>query len=242
MRVAAEFVGAKQPEPFMAFWENVKVRTNVEPPDKDALRRFNELRVNFKHLGIMPHPGDAADLLPIVENFCHEIAKIYLDTDFDSISLADLIPNEKARNQVKEAEAAFAGKDVQGAFLAISLAFYELSVEAYRKPGLAIDKIWRWGGVPSDWPKEMTDHTHSVRLDWLAETLDELAGAINSLALGMNPQRLRRFQHLIPHILQTEYGPMTARWDRSPTDLGEKDFRFCLHFVIDLALQLATST
>jgi hypothetical protein len=45
------------------------------------------VRTELKHRGILPNVGVVSDLLPIVESFCKEVARQFLNQDYDEISL-----------------------------------------------------------------------------------------------------------------------------------------------------------
>jgi len=169
MRVVADFVGAKPPEKFMQFWQHVVDATGTAPPHKAAMDRLNNLRVGFKHLGNLPNPRVVGDLLPIVTAFCHEIASLYLKIDFEMVSLADLIANDEARKNVKDAELAFANGDKQTAFFALGLAYDKLHEDASKRLGVAVEQgYWdRWDRVR--WPVDSTHPTRTWRIQDLGE-------------------------------------------------------------------------
>jgi len=103
MRVVTDFLGASPPKEFMNFWNNVAEKTKTsEPPHRGTMDRLNNLRIGFKHKGNLPNRTVVEGLLPIVTSFCLDIATLYLRIDYESISLADLIPNDEARKELVE--------------------------------------------------------------------------------------------------------------------------------------------
>ena len=184
MRVVADFLGAKPESEFMKFWQSVQDKTSTTPPHKGQMERFNKVRAEFKHRGIMPNVGVVSDLLPIVESFCKEIAQLFLSLDYDEISLADLIRNKEAREKLKDAEAARARNDLQTALTSLGLAFDALIADATarRKPSL----------LEYEWSKpRASDHTvqqiiASLRLDKLSNGVEKVTDTVNMLLLGLD--------------------------------------------------------
>jgi hypothetical protein len=99
MRVVVDFLGAKVPDRFMLFWQNVTEKTSIQPPHKAAMDRLNDLRVGFKHKGNLPNRSVADNLLPVVTAFCYEIASLYLKLDYETVSLADFHDRSLSRGQ-----------------------------------------------------------------------------------------------------------------------------------------------
>lgn len=240
MRVVTDFLGAKPPDQFMRFWQSVTDATGTPPPHKTAMDRLNNLRVGFKHLGNLPNRAAVGDLVPVVTAFCHEIVSLYLKTDFETVSLADLIPNEEARKKAKEAEQSFASGDKQNAFFALGLAYDKLHKDAREKMGLAIeqghwdrwDRSFRWSGDAEKFAK-------ALHLDQMAKEMQRLIDITNLLVSGIRPQEFRRFSSLTPLRQYTMSGSVQAVWRRDWQTLDAEAFDFCYSFVIDFALRLA---
>ena len=221
MRVVADAVKAKPPEKFMQFWQNIEDQTGKPPPHKAAMERLNNLRVGFKHLGNLPNPTTVGDLLPIVTTFCYETAGRYLNLDFETISMADLIPNEEARQKVKEAETAFAKGDLENALLSLGVAYDKLYQQADNKFAFLHVK------------------TRDDFLQHFTQGLALLARRVNLLSVGVNPIRAQKFGQLTPGRTYSPYtGSMEVQWWRKPTS---EDYEFCRDFVIDFGLRLILS-
>lgn len=241
MRVAIDSLGAKPPDKFMQFWQAATDATGTIPPHRTALSRLNNLRVGFKHMGNLPNPAVVADLLPVVTAFCHEIASLYLKTDLEAVSMADLIPNEEARKKVKEAEQSFASGRAEDAFLALGVAYDKLHAEATKNPGLAIlQRYWdRWDSG-SPWRGDAERFAKALHLGKMAREVQRLIDITNILVLGLQPHRLRRFNRLTPARQYTMSGQAQAIWPPPGSrTLDAEAFEFCRSFVIDFGLRLA---
>jgi len=201
---------------FMDFWKKVK---DPPPPHKSTMERFNRLRVDFKHLGTLPHPGVVTDLLPVVTAFCHEIAGLYLRVDFETISLADLIPNEEARAKIKEAETSFEKGELEDALLALSLAYNLLFKQAGEKFGF------------------LKVQGRDELLPGFTRGLRALVRSVNLLSMGINPIRAQRAAMLMPGIARSPFSDsvQVEVW-REPTI---EDFEFCRDYVVDFGIRLA---
>lgn len=242
MRVITDSIKAKPPDQFMQFWKNVTDVTASTPPHKSTMERLNNLRVGFKHLGNLPNPSVVNDLLPIVTAFCYEVCRTYLGVDLERVSLADAIPNDVARNKVKEAEAAFAAGDKEATFTALGLAFDELHREACTKSGFAVDQ-GRWGRLDSSVriPSEARDVIRALGIEDMGRSLQKVIDIVNDMDLGIQPNKLRRFGNLTPIRQHSVGGSVTIVWRFDAERLGTDAFEFCHSFVIDFALRLNRS-
>jgi len=239
MRVVVDFLGAKVPDRFMQFWQNVTEKTSIQPPHKTAMDRLNDLRVGFKHKGNLPNRSVADNLLPVVTAFCHEIASLYLKLDYETVSLADLIPNQRARDEVKKAEGAFMNGDAEKAFLGLGVAYDRLRDEVRNTRGPAmLQGHWdRWDSS-FHWKGEARQYAEALRIDKMGKDLQRLIDLTDSLVMGIQPQQLRKFESLTPYRSYTASGEMMVNWSGHIPTLDTEAFEFCQSFVIDFALRL----
>ena len=216
MRVVTDYLGASPAKEFMHFWNNVAERTkSAEPPHRGAMDRLNNLRIGFKHKGNLPNRTVVDDLLPIVTSFCLDIAALYLKLDYETISLADLITNDEAQKEVKKAEEAFAKGDAEATFLALGVAYDKLREEARQTRGSLLPQgHWdRWDSS-FHWKGEASKYAKALQIDKLAKDLQRLIDITDSLAMGIQPQKLRKFESLTPLRSYSASGQMTVIWTR----------------------------
>lgn len=90
---------------FHQYFESIKKKVQVEiiPFENDMLT-LNKLRVNVKHYGVKPYIDDCKTLYNNVYLFFKETSESYLQVDFDSISLINLLKNKKIKEIMKQAE------------------------------------------------------------------------------------------------------------------------------------------
>jgi hypothetical protein len=198
MRVVTDAVKAPAPDRFYEFWKHVETATKLVPPHKAAMERLNSLRNGFKHNGNLPNTSVVRELMPTVAAFCNEIASIFMKVDLESISLADLVTNESARDKIKDAEASFLVGNRKEEFTALGIAYDVLHDEAHRKLGFAVER--EFAKKPWGFPPEIKHAVERV-LEDIQKPQQRLADVVNIMALGIQPHLLRRFERLTPQRL-----------------------------------------
>lgn len=73
-------------------------------PLKKRIITLNKQRVNIKHYCVLPNIEECKYFVNDVKLFFSELSSRYLNRDIDSISLVNLIEDEKIKNYLKEAE------------------------------------------------------------------------------------------------------------------------------------------
>lgn len=89
---------------FDKYFVGLKNETKEEVPLKKQMLNLNHQRRNVKHLGFLPHIDDCKDFPSTVKNFFLELSNRYLNTDFDSITLVDLLEDDEVKKLLKQAE------------------------------------------------------------------------------------------------------------------------------------------
>ena len=74
----------------------------------------------------------------------------------------------------------------------------------------------------------------------MKSAVDSLQKGVKLLALGVDPERYRRFLTLVPAVALYQSGGHSTQWlpRHTPDILNSANFEFCLNFVIDTALEL----
>jgi len=83
------------------------VDDSIQPhklPVKAAMTELNTARVSFKHYGNLPAPSDCEKHLAYTRQFLAMATQVVFGKDFESVSLANLIGDEKMRGMLKQAE------------------------------------------------------------------------------------------------------------------------------------------
>jgi len=219
IRVIADHVKAEQSQKFMEQLRLIKKATDKEPPYMSDVDRLNHLRVSFKHKGNMPHPPDVEGLMPRVCAFCAEATAQYLAVDFDTVSLADLILNPLARDEVKRAETFKTEGNILDAVIALRMGFDHLYTEARNKrkpilivgvdpPGLEF--------IPRD-SSALWSLVKELKLYNLKLAVHQLVETVNGMVMGLEPATFRRFSELTPFAIHTGFDrKVSYLWSYSP--------------------------
>lgn len=229
MKVVTDTVNVQWAHDFKKFWPLVEQKTGILPPRLGAMDQLNDDRNGFKHKGILPNPANVSDRLRNSLAFCEEISQQYLNMDYQSVSLADLIQNVVARTQIKEADLAKESGNLPTAITKLGLAFDDLLSEARKKHEEALV-----GQIPI----LGRDFVQSVASESLKSKLHKVAETVDSLILGIDLAKHRRFSEITPIRQHSVSGQVTVIWTRDGNSLTVEDFHFCRTFVIDFGLQL----
>lgn len=104
LRKKVELLGAS-PRYFPEIINKLK-KKGVTIPYGRQIDELNETRRLTQHYGTTPNDNDARRLIFIAKDFLIDFWKEAFDVDYDSISLTDLISNDKIKEILKEAEKA----------------------------------------------------------------------------------------------------------------------------------------
>ncbi|MEW6203643.1 MAG: hypothetical protein AB1546_16850 [bacterium] len=89
---------------FDKYFVGLKNKTSEEVPLKRQMLTINKQRVSLKHFGVLPHIDDCRDSPNTVRTFFEELSDRYLKTNFDSITLVDLLKDDEVKELLKQAE------------------------------------------------------------------------------------------------------------------------------------------
>ncbi len=229
MKAVTDTVNVQWAHDFKKFWPLVEQKTGTLPPRLGAMDQLNDDRNGFKHKGILPNPANVSERLRNSLAFCEEMSQQYLNVDYQSVSLADLIQNITARTKIKEADSAKESGNLSTAVTNLGLAFDELLSEARKKHKEALV-----GQIPI----LGRDFVQSVASESLKSKLHKVAETVDSLILGIDLAKHRRFSEITPIRQHSVSGQVFVTWTRDSNSLTVEDFHFCRTFVIDFGLQL----
>lgn len=233
MRVATDPLNVRPDYKFQEFWGIIQDERGIQLPLRVAMDRLNHARNGFKHKGIAPNPNTVRDCITNAISFCEEVSQQCLGTDYRAVSLADLIQNDAARKYTKDAEVAKDTGDSQNAIWLLALAFDALFGEACRRHqitlvgGFKTDSHWK---IPSELRFQFSEELKKI---------NRMAEVVDTLVLGLDVAKFRRFSEITPHRQYFADGHVEAIYH--PWDAGtnkDADYTFCHGFVIDCALRL----
>lgn len=125
VRVIAEYLHCplKESASFNQIIDAIDNISDKRLTHRSALNQLNKARVNFKHFGLEPKEEDVNKFICDLEGFFPSVLRSFLDIDFESISLANLIGHKRTENFLHKAERLIAEGDYEGAIRAIAIAF-----------------------------------------------------------------------------------------------------------------------
>ena len=260
LQVIAEHRGIKLPR-FVSFLEYWKLLGPTQDPNGVALSgerpmtRLNDLRTAFKHHGTLPSATAVAQACTDVRAFLEANTLTVFGLPFDTIDMAEVIPQTGVRDKVRAATAAAGGGDLMEAMGMIAEAYDELFGVAPEsqvpsgiarfgdtiKPVAERDIAAALQPAPGDRTRRPVGadprRLASVIAD-LMKTTREMQLAMRVMALGIDYRQFARFTQLTPSIgyYADDHSERHTRPGYAPTSA---EFEFCRQFVIIAALRVA---
>ncbi len=152
---AAEHVNAKieKKTDFVTYLDRIddKIAPN-SLPFRARLITLNKIRVGAKHDGIRPDTKEIEGLAVMVHEFLRAAAQVVFSVDYMSINLISLIDDEKVRNFLTEADAAYRQGNFSETLIACRKAFYSMFEKRYDIRAFENDQNNAFGALLSDAP------------------------------------------------------------------------------------------
>lgn len=245
LQLAAESKGIKTTElNFMQYWDMLKPHIqNSELSQKEAMRRLNKVRVDLKHIGILPSILVIESLRANTTSFFEENTPILFGIEFRNISMTYLIQDSTVKSLLDEALSFLEQGARAKAIDNIALAFAELML-AYRTSKFAqyhrsLINFGRF--LPRLFPTP--PNTDSKIIDYLekvAESVEELREALVIVSLGLDYQQYSKFKRLTPYVVL--YSGSEHYTVLSPTNEDAvpslENCQFCFDFVVASAIRI----
>lgn len=239
-RTVATHVDAKieKNTSFETIWDKIKEApksTGRELPLKTKCIALNVARVGFKHYGNLPDAKNAARFQADTELFLDESSALFFGLKLDSISMADLIQHEKAKDHLHKAETALLKGDFQEVLIECAHAHYYLSQAlSSMLPPLgndvsgAVRSIEPYGNVLESVVGVMKDHFNGLRDFTIASTL------------GMSLIDFVRFRFIKPGISRSPFTGSTQIQLHAGRVVEQGEAAFAIKFVTDYGIAAQT--
>ena len=244
--LAAEHLGVNldRNTTFDGYWTQVAAQASVQLPSRNAMRRMNNSRVNFKHHGSIPSATDLDQFRGDVTTFFTDAAQAVFDADFTSIDMTDLVTQQAALDKIRDAETHASQGDYVEALALLSEALDDLLDDyAARKRTSYDTTAFTFGPQRFDTTSAVA-HNPDVgsRLGNLilrmTEAIGEMQHALRIVAVGLDYRRFARFDMLVPRIVRFMAGHREVRAVPG-LQIGGEEYQFCKLFVIEAAIHLA---
>lgn len=244
--LAAEHLGVNldRNTTFDGYWTQIAAQASVQLPSRNAMRRMNNSRVNFKHHGSIPSATDLDQFRADVTTFFTDATQAVFAADFYSLDMADLVTQQEALTRLHDAETQVGIGDYTEALALLSEAFDELlSDYAKRKRTSHSSTAYSFGpehGLDRFAVHRITkiDPTFDRHIEAITEAVGQMQRAMKVLAVGLDYRRYARFDMLVPRIDRYSDGHREAH-PIPGLQVGAEEYQFCRQFVIETALQLA---
>ena len=244
--LAAEHLGVNldRNTTFDGYWAQVSAQAGVQLPSRNAMRRMNNSRVNFKHHGSIPSATDLDQFRADVTTFFTDAIRAVFDADFTSIDMTNLVTQQAALTRIRSAEThARQGDYVEALALLSEGLKYLLDDYAERKRTSYDRSAFSFGAEHAfdeldARPFLKIDQKLGEQIMFLTEAAYEMQRALRVLAVGLDYRRYARFELLAPRILRSRNGQREVK----PTpglQVGDAEYQFCKQFVIEAAIRLA---
>jgi hypothetical protein len=242
--------------PFEDYWRELsKVIPTLS--GRRGMERLNRVRVNLKHYGSIPGTQQITDARSDVDAFLAANTQAVFGVDYDTVAMADVVPQEPVRTKIRAAAAAEAAGDRGEAMGLLAEAFDELfnpQHHAYVEPSpLSFGKTLTWptrlrdGEAAAVLMQLRGDSTGGGYRDprGLAEQIETTTdvaaaaqAALRVMTMGVEYPRYLRFEQLTPWIRGTVGDPLNRSYPDGYAP-SRDDFEYCQQFVIEVALRIA---
>lgn len=258
LQVVADHRGVSLPiiVHFPEYWkllDPTKAPNGVALTGKRSMSKLNDLRNAFKHHGTLPSVAAIAQACADVRAFLEANTLTVFGMPFDTIDMAEVIPQTAVRDKVRAATASAAGGDFTEAMGLLAEAHDELFDLVPRPPGPS--RVVRFGDTirpiaeheiadtlrpPQGDRRLATGHYRNLAsgIADLMKAATEMQLAIRVMALGIDYRQFARFKRLTPWIAYhlDQHTERRARTGYAPTS---DEFEFCRQFLITAALRIA---
>lgn len=260
--LATDHFGAKATREFEKYWETLSpyLPDGVDLAVQQGMKRLNKARVSLKHYDAPPGRDTINMAVADTATFMATNTVLVFGLDYETVSMAYVIPQEPVRELVRKAETASGSGDQAAAMISLVEALEELfephSARAASRGGTA--SPFRFGPTLSigrkmrDYdieallrrppgerrPVSADPHTLASQIASVTEIVEKLQPAVRVTAIGLDFAAYQRFLSLTPAYVDYFDGRREYRAPRGYTPTQE-DFNFCLQFVVSAALRLA---
>lgn len=208
----------------------------VELTQRNAMNRLNAARIALKHHGTRPAAGEVLGFCTSVTRFFTENTPRLFGLKFDQIAMSLLIADDQARAHLEAAERDLTTGDLDAAVTSSAIAFAYLMRRYHGAEHRVRVDAARLTFLRQSQDFDLRDVAKVV--EQLAAAVDLLERRTEHLSLNVAPARAGRFHALTPDVAIAMAGnPTIASRPRSTPASGD-DARFCIQFVVDVALAL----
>jgi hypothetical protein len=208
-------------------------KLSIKIPLKAKILELNKARVNFKHYGILPDISEANKFHGYAETYLRTIFELYFKKDFDDISMSDLIASDEVRLLIKQAEKNLSIKDYNACVAEIARAkailFYKMK---FFIPEVDRNIV----NIASFFDRQISSEVRNV-FKYMSDYMNMLRDISIINLCGVSAKEYNHFIKKLPYAVIFGDGNFQIN-HKFNNNYTEKDAKFFLNFIIDLALKI----
>lgn len=204
-------------------------KNKVKISSKIAITQLNKSRVNFKHHGLLPTHDDSKKFSHDIEVFFQRTVEDCFGLNYEDISLAGVVKNDRIRNFLNLTEKCFYDANFSEAVMNSTKAFrLILQKTTFAEIG---EKFYTFRDFDN---RELS----KVLLD-IEESITEHEKQLNILKYGINLADYTHFQNITPAVSLSAARTFHIEYlTKINDDELEDNAQFCLNFVILSAIKV----
>ncbi|MEU0549964.1 hypothetical protein [Micromonospora sp. NPDC005979] len=257
---AGEHLGAPSTYEFDRYWDALrpaKLLGGIDLPVQQGMKRLNHQRKLVKHHGAHPSPTTIELIKNDTATFLAAASQLVFGVDYETTSMASVIPQERVRELVVQADTANGIGDRIGAMVLLTDAWTELfSLQEWRddvdgsppfKFGPTLGRTLSEQDIASYLLNEGQRYRYVRRnedigrqIAGVTEIVKELQAAARLTSVGIDFAAYHRFRALTPQ--RDDYYDGRRKYHAPPGyEPTADDVASCLQFVVTAALRFAAA-
>jgi hypothetical protein len=226
---------------FDGYWTEIAQHSGTQLPNRPAMRRMNNSRVNFKHHGSIPSAMDVQQFQGDVTTFLTDATQMVFGADFHGLEMTDLVTQARTLTLLRNAETQATQGDYTEALGLLSEAFDGL-LKDYADRKRAAGGFQPFTFLPTFGFSRLMQGQHdrdlTNRIETVETVLEEMQRAMRVLTMGLDYRRYVQLKLLAPGVIYDLGGGRTVQ-ALPGHQVGDDEYQTCKLFVIESALHLA---
>lgn len=227
---------------FLEYWNEIP-----DLPYRGEMDNLNNVRVSLKHNATFPSRDEISRCHDDVRLFLSDSIYKYFETDFDDISISNLIIFDEVKKYIEEAEILFKEDSLYEALVKCRMAFIKL-ISTYESDKKQWYKsIFEVGEKIGEDYKPLVSGKKQEKLwfEQVTKTTNEIRDILKIISLGIDYRKYSLFNFITPHVQywrspkgEEGYRPDSEAYYKSTRTIKPEECRFCIDFVVDSSLKL----
>lgn len=234
LRVLAEYLdcSVRTNTGFDSLMEKINSKGKSYLPYTSSLTQLNKSRVGFKHHGLSPERKDALKFSSDLESFFPAVLEKYLDVNFSSVSLVDLVKHTRTRTYLKLAEDYHEKEQYRDSVISSAKAFrvFRCNIDIGKRvfPETLFGYFLGENQKDSQWKSKVE------------QAIDEHQSLFDLLLLGIDMVEYQYYNSIAPNVLMFNNGKfqVTPRGFGPMPEHGVLESLFCSQFVLDTVMNV----